>query len=492
MGNDNSDSESIYTQSEYSEEDEEYSSGDDYPSTEEEQQEEPLKRSHSVAFPEKNGIFMTLNFPGDLILPSGGSSKPVVIPILDGPLEEEPLSSMLTKKLKLERSRINSLFGSCENSRLTLSDKILLSSLPDKVKSEVLNKIEDPHLGSSDKAKMMTWGNAVLEMPLGTVKKLPVNRESTDEEVNIFLKNSRKILDNTIYGMVSTKEEIIDFLAQFIKNPDSKGTVLGLHGKPGLGKTKICMALSKILSLPYFHLPFGGMADPAVLLGHDSTYVGSKTGRIAKGIKNSGCINPVICLDEIDKISSGDSDRGAGVYGVLTHILDETQNHLFQDLYLETIPIDLSQALFVATFNDIDKIDKIVLNRIKVINVAPLMLKEKIQIAKNYIIPEYVENFGVSIDISDANIEYVISRKTKEEAGMRNIRKNFETIFKKVNTMMSILNFPDRKIITEGFSCRDAVLKTNEKGEVLIGKTLIDTIFKNFEDNTEPWMNMYI
>lgn len=483
-----SDEESIYTQSEYSEEAEEYSSGDDYPSTEEEK--EPAKRSHSVAFPEKNGIFMTLNFPGDLILPSQGFK----VPIADGPPQgEEPLSSMLTKKLKLERSRINNLFPQEHStSGLTLGEKILLSSLPDRVKAEVLNKVEDPNLGSSDKAKVLTWGNVVLEMPLGTVKKLPVNSESTEEEINIFLKNSRKILDETVYGMMGTKEEIIDFLAQFIKNPDSKGTILGLHGKPGLGKTKICMALSKILSLPYFHLPFGGMTDPAVLLGHDSTYVGSKTGRIAKGIKNSGCINPVICLDEIDKISSGDSDRSSGVYGVLTHILDETQNHVFQDLYLETIPIDLSQALFVATFNEIEKIDKIVLNRIKVINIDSLMLKEKIEIAKNYIIPEYSQNFGISLDISDANIEYIISRKTKEEAGMRNIRKNIETIFKKLNTIMTMKNFPDRKIITEGFSCRDVILKTTADGRVVVCKSLIDTIFKKFEDNTEPWMNMYI
>jgi ATP-dependent Lon protease len=339
----------------------------------------------------------------------------------------------------------------------------------------------------------MTWGNTVLEMPLGTVKKLPVNSESTEDEVNVFLKNSRKILDETVYGMTNTKEEIIDFLAQFIKNPDSKGTILGLHGKPGLGKTKICMALSKILSLPYFHLPFGGMSDPSVLLGHDSTYVGSKPGRIAKGIKSSGCINPVICLDEIDKIGASDSDRSAGVYGVLTHLLDETQNHVFQDLYLETIPIDLSQALMVATFNEIEKIDKIVLNRIKVISVDSLMLKEKIQIAKNYVIPEYSEKFGISIDISDANIEYIVSRKTKEEAGMRNIRKNIETIFKKINTMIIMKNFPDRKIITEGFSCKDVVLEiSTSNGKVNVGKKLIDTIFKKFEDASEPWMNMYI
>jgi ATP-dependent Lon protease len=484
-----SDEESIYSESVYSTEDEEYSSGDD-DIIDDGSEEEPAKRTHSAAFPERNGIFMTLNFPGDLILPSRG----IKIPVIDGPPDEEPLSSMLTKKLKLERSRINSLFPQ-ENSSacLTLGDKILLSSLPDSVKAEVLSKVEDPNLGSSDKAKVMTWGNTVLEMPLGTVKKLPVNSESTEDEVNVFLKNSRKILDETVYGMTNTKEEIIDFLAQFIKNPDSKGTILGLHGKPGLGKTKICMALSKILSLPYFHLPFGGMSDPSVLLGHDSTYVGSKPGRIAKGIKSSGCINPVICLDEIDKIGASDSDRSAGVYGVLTHLLDETQNHVFQDLYLETIPIDLSQALMVATFNEIEKIDKIVLNRIKVINVDSLMLKEKIQIAKNYVIPEYSEKFGISIDISDANIEYIISRKTKEEAGMRNIRKNIETIFKKINTMIIMKNFPDRKIITEGFSCKDVILEiSTNTGKVSVGKNLIDIIFKKFEDTSEPWMNMYI
>lgn len=480
---DESDNESIYTDSECSTQDEEYSSGDDYTSAEEEVDK---KRVHTIAFPPKNNIIMTLNFPGDLILPLKKRGEEDD----EQDREEEP-SSKISKKIKLERSRIDKLIKQ-EDKTLTLSDKILLSSLPDSVKAEVLSKIEDPNLGSSDKAKMLTWGNVVLGLPLGTVKKLSVNTGSSVEEINIFLKNARRILDETVYGMVGTKEEIIDFLTQFIKNPDSKGTILGLHGKPGLGKTKICMALSKILSLPYFHLSFGGMSDPSVLLGHDSTYVGSKPGRIANGIKNSGCINPVICLDEIDKVGGDSSERSAGVYGVLTHLLDETQNHVFQDLYLESVPIDLSQALFVATFNDIDKIDKIVLNRIKVINVDSLMLKEKIQIAKNYIVPEYSQKFGINIDISDGNIEYIISRKTKEEAGMRNIRQNFETIFKKINTIATIKNFPDRKIIIDGFSCNDTVLDIDEEGKIKVTKKLIDTVFKKFQDNTEPWMNMYI
>jgi ATP-dependent Lon protease len=447
--------------------------------------EEPKKRkieeeseTDEEISPNGNVIFM-MNFPGDLSLPSGNFEE--VKPLAD---------STLNKKIKLERTKIEKLINSDINNKLSLSDKILLSNLPGPIKATVLQKIEDPNLASSDRGKAMCWGNAVLNLPLGTVREFPVNNQSSNTEISKFLTNAREILDKTVYGMNSTKEEIIDFLTKFITNPSSRGTVLGLHGDPGLAKTKLCMALSKILSLPYFQISFGGLTDTSILVGHDSTYVGSKPGLIAQNIKKAGCINPVICLDEIDKLGN-ETEKSSGVYGILTHLLDETQNNAFQDLYFDGIPIDLSKALFIATFNEISKIDPIVLNRIKVINIKSLMLSEKINIVKQYIIPDYTKEHNVKFSFSETLIEYTISRKTKTEPGMRNIKKNIETIFNRVNTIRLLSKCKDREIIHKDFSYKDIELEIDENGIIKITKKLIDNILKGEEIN-EAWMNMYI
>jgi ATP-dependent Lon protease len=396
----------------------------------------------------------------------------------------------VSKKIKLEREKVDNLLKNSDEGSLSLSDRVLNSNLPLNVKAILIRKIEDPNLCSSDKSKVLTWATTIMSLPLGTVKPLPVGNKSSQSDINAFLVNARKILDETVYGMNSMKEEILDFLTRFITNTDSKGTVLGLCGEKGLGKTRICLALSKILSLPFFQISCGGLTDASVLIGHDSTYVGSKCGRIAQNLKKCAAMNPIICLDEIDKLGNQEGKAGE-VYGVLTHLLDETQNHIFQDLYLDEVTLDLSKALFVATFNDKTKIDPIVLNRIKVVNVSPLMMNEKINIVKKFIIPEFNTANNLQIAIKDSLIEYIISRKTETESGMRNIRKNFETLFSRINTIKVLESCENRKEIHKDFSYTGISIAYDESKAIVITKNMVDSIIKGDIDS-KPWMSLYI
>lgn len=396
----------------------------------------------------------------------------------------------VSKKIKIEREKVDNLLRNSDEGSLSLSDRVLNSNLPLNVKAILIRKIEDPNLCSSDKSKVLTWATTVMSLPLGTITPLPVSNKSSQKDINAFLVNARKILDDTVYGMNSTKEELLDFLTKFITNPDSRGTVLGLHGEKGLGKSRICLALSKILSLPFFQISCGGLTDASVLLGHDSTYVGSKCGRIAQNLKKCAAMNPIICFDEIDKLGN-ESGKAGEVYGVLTHLLDETQNHIFQDLYLDEVTLDLSKALFVATFNDKTKIDPIVLNRIKVVNVSPLMMNEKINIVKKFIIPEFNTSNNLQIAIKDSLIEYIISRKTETESGMRNIRKNFETLFSRINTIKVLETCENSKEIHKDFSYTGISIAYDESNAIVITKNMVDSIIKtNTEDKT--WMSMYV
>jgi ATP-dependent Lon protease len=386
----------------------------------------------------------------------------------------------IAKKLRTERNKVDKINSVFNSKGANYVDKILLSSLPVDTKAYLVKKMEEP-VSSSDIPKRNTWCSAVLDLPLEKIKKLPAKTD-----INNFLLNSRKILDETIYGMTSVKEEIIDFLVEFINSGGAKGRVLGLHGAPGLGKTKICLALSKILKLPLAKISLGGISDAAVLLGHDSTYVGSKPGAIAAEIKKAGCMNFIFCLDEIDKVNSEKN----GVYGVLTHILDETQNNDFRDSYLDGVPLDLSNILFITTMNKLEDIDPIVLNRIKVIHIPALTTKEKLFIVKNYVIPE-LNSPVFSIEIKESLIEYIVCNKTKQEPGMRNIRQNLTTVFNRMSTVHSLTSCKDSKKIKLGFSYKDLTLEYSKENRINLTKQNIDSILKNNIEEA-PWMSMYV
>lgn len=254
-----------------------------------------------------------------------------------------------------------------------------------------------------------------------------------------YLKNVRTILDNSVYGHKEAKSQIERIFAQWI-NGENKGSVLGLHGPPGTGKTSLIKnGLSKCLkdtngnSRPFAFLPIGGSVNGSTLVGHNYTYVGSTWGRIVDILMTSKCMNPIIFIDELDKVSN--TEHGREIISILTHLTDSTQNDEFEDKFFSGIKLDLSKALIIFSFNDISLIDYILRDRITVIETHPLKINEKITIIQNYILPEINKEVGFSNDeiiIDNSLIEYLIETYTLE-AGVRKIKEKIVEIVREIN-----------------------------------------------------------
>lgn len=258
------------------------------------------------------------------------------------------------------------------------------------------------------------------------------------EKIN-YLKNVRIILDNSVYGHKEAKLQIERIFAQWI-NGENKGAVLGLQGPPGTGKTSLIKnGLSKCLkdidgnSRPFAFLPIGGSVNGSTLVGHDYTYVGSTWGRIVDILMISKCMNPIIFIDELDKVSN--TENGKEIISILTHLTDSTQNDEFEDKFFSGIKLDLSKALIIFSFNDISLIDYILRDRITIIETHPLKINEKIIIIQNYILPEINKEVGFSNDeiiIDNSLIEYLIETYTLE-AGVRKIKEKIVEIVREIN-----------------------------------------------------------
>lgn len=280
-----------------------------------------------------------------------------------------------------------------------------------------------------------------------------------------YLQQIHNTLDSAVYGHKEAKLQIERLFAQWI-NGETKGAVLGLWGPPGTGKTSLAKnGLSKCLidddnkSRPFAFLPIGGSVNGSTLVGHNYTYVGSTWGRIVDILMIHQCMNPIIFIDEVDKISN--TEYGKEIISILTHLTDATQNDSFEDKYFNGIPLDLSKALIVFSFNDINLLDPILRDRITVIETKPYTLQEKIHIIKEYMLPEVLKDVGFNIDeiiINDDNIKYMIETYTNE-AGVRKIKEKIVEIIRDINL----------KIIHNN----------NIKLPYIIDKNYIDDLFKN-------------
>lgn len=326
-----------------------------------------------------------------------------------------------------------------QTEELDIKEQILVSQLSNEIKSIVLTKLKNTSV--SDHGKVVQWISSLLSIPFHKFTKIPIQKSDGSVEINKFLSKRMNVLNNSVHGLEYIKEEIIEFLAQVIRNPETKGNILAFKGPPGVGKTKIIKnGISEALGRSFSVINFGGLKDSSLLDGHDSTYVGSKYGRIVQILINSKTMDPVIYLDELDKIAESHLDE---ISGILTHLLDEEQNTEFYDNYFQGIPIDLSKVLFVISFNDESKINNIVSDRMKIIEIIPPSIDDKIMIAKNYILPEILQNFTISvpcISIKDSVLKYIITNKTKPEDGVRSLKKNIHTIIQKINLLELVKN----------------------------------------------------
>jgi len=312
-----------------------------------------------------------------------------------------------------------------------LIEKIEESTMPMDIKEKVIEVVENSH----DMSKIKEWANNVLKIPFNKYVSLPVTMKSEKKDIIDFFKKAKSTLDSVVYGMDNVKEEMLNYIAQFVSNKDSMPRVLALHGKPGCGKTAIIRkGLSSILNRPIKCISMGGINDSSTFNGFEYTYVGSKCGIISRSIIDCGVMNPIIYMDELDKIS--ETPAGEDVMNFLIHITDPEQSMTFEDKYFQGISIDLSKVLFVFSFNDENKISPILLDRLNVIKVNSPSIKEKMIIAKDYILKDVCKNIGFptdEIELTEQAIRNIVSSSSSD--GLRDIKRRIETIIMKINTI---------------------------------------------------------
>jgi ATP-dependent Lon protease len=289
-----------------------------------------------------------------------------------------------------------------------------------------IDKLSRMHQDSPDSALLQTYVENVLDIPFGEYSDEKISVEKVEEQLN-----------KDHYSLEKPKERIAEYFAvkemlelRKIEDLKAKGTVLCFVGPPGVGKTSLANSISKALKRPLVRIALGGMEDVNELRGHRRTYVGAMPGRIVKGLMDAKSMNPVMVLDEIDKL--GANHRGDPT-AVMLEVLDPEQNHEFRDLYLN-FAIDLSQVIFVATANDIRRIPAPLRDRMEFIEMSSYTPNEKYYIAKDYLIPQELEKHGLKrseIVLAKTTIETIISKYTRE-AGVRNLRRVFAKLFRKV------------------------------------------------------------
>jgi ATP-dependent Lon protease len=303
-----------------------------------------------------------------------------------------------------------------------LRERLEKTELPDDVRKEAereLKRMERLPNAAPDYHVIRTYLEYVLELPW---------LKSTEDKLD--LKEARRILDEDHYGLEDIKERILEFLAVIKLRPDAKSPILCFVGPPGVGKTSLGRSIARALGREFERLSLGGVRDEAELRGHRRTYIGAMPGRIIQSIRRAGVNNPVMMLDEIDKLGA---DYRGDPSAALLEILDPQQNNTFRDHYLD-LPFDLSKVFFIATANQLGPIPPPLRDRMEIIQLAGYSDQEKLHIARQYLVPRQVRENGLTegqFEITDAAIELIAARYTRE-AGVRQMERTIGRVARKV------------------------------------------------------------
>ena len=342
----------------------------------------------------------------------------------------------------------------------TYRERIDALELPEEA-AERLHKEVD----RLEKMSSMSAESGVVRTYLETVLELPWNKETRDK---VDLSKAKRVLDRDHYGLEKVKERILEFLAVKALAPEVKGQVLCLVGPPGVGKTSIARSVAEAMGRKYARISLGGVRDEADIRGHRKTYIGSMPGRIMAGLRQAGTRNPLLLLDEIDKM--GNDFRGDPASAML-EVLDTEQNIAFRDHYIE-LPFDLSNVLFVTTANDLGTVPRPLLDRMEIIELSSYTEEEKLQIAKRHLMPKQLKKHGLAktnLSISDSMMREIITGYTRE-AGVRKLEQVLAKLCRKT-----------AKHITDGEGRRLSVTSKNLEDLLGVKRYKKDTVGKRDE-----------
>ncbi|WP_427042323.1 endopeptidase La [Fusobacterium sp. SB021] len=303
-----------------------------------------------------------------------------------------------------------------------LAERIEKAKLPAEVKKKV-----DEELKKMSKMPGFSAEASVSRNYIETLLELPWKKTTKDD---LDIERASSVLDRDHYGLKEVKERILDYLAVKKLNPKMKGTIICLVGPPGVGKTSLAKSVADSMGRKFVRVSLGGVRDEAEIRGHRRTYIGSMPGRIMKAMKLAGVKNPLILLDELDKMSS---DFKGDPASAMLEVLDPEQNIHFEDHYID-VPYDLSQVFFLATANDLRNIPEPLIDRMEIISLSSYTEYEKLHIAKQYLVKQLQEENGlkdIKITISDNVILKIINEYTRE-AGVRSLKREINNLFRKL------------------------------------------------------------
>ena len=397
-------------------------------------------------------------------------------------MEEDELEYFKTKMtLKQQFNAINELQKLKSQINIDKPYLIYLTELdiPDIFKASALKKInimkQMSESNSNEYYKLKMWVDTFIKIPFNKYSNLPITYAGNLDECHEFINNARNTLNNVVYGLNDAKLQILQLIGLWLVNPNAIGAAIAINGPPGTGKTTLIKdGISKILSRPFALIALGGTSGGGYLDGHEYTYEGSKYGKIIEILIKSGCMNPVILFDELDKVSI--TPGGEEIIGVLTHLTDTTQNTSFSDKYLSEIELDMSKALYIFSYNDESKINPILKDRMYKIETLGYKTQEKIIIAKDFIIPKIYEQVKFSKDdiiFTDEILNYIIRNYTQNEQGVRNLERCIEIIYTKLN--LSRLIRSDINIFDKDTKICDKIKFPIELTREIVDKLIVKT-----------------
>jgi ATP-dependent Lon protease len=337
---------------------------------------------------------------------------------------------------------------------------------------------------SSESYKLKSWVDAFLRIPFGKTVPLPVQILDGQAKCTEFMVNARKQMDEAIYGMVPAKTQIMQIIAQWVVNPDSLGNVVALQGPMGVGKTSFAKnAIAQVLKRPFEFFSLGGASDIANFVGHSYTYEGSMWGRIADSLMHCKTMNPVLYFDELDKVSG--TPHGEEIISMLIHMTDRSQNSQFHDRYFSGVDFDLSQCLFVFSFNDIEKVHPILRDRMNVIHCGGYSDADKKVILKDYIWNKLLDTLKFDhndVLLKDDAIKYLIEEYSSTEKGVRTLIRTVESMITRLNMLR----------VTNHESMKDFKFYMDVKFPLHVNETVVKTLLNDTATKEpETWRSMY-